>query len=526
MERLEHILSSLASTEKEDRVLVTRAYEFAKRAHEGHMRFSGEPYITHLEAVAAMLAEMGMGAKTIAAALLHDVVEDTKVTIAEVREAFGDEVVFLVEGVTKLGSVRYHGADRHNESLRKLFVATSEDIRVLIVKLVDRLHNMQTLEHVPKEKRLRIAQETLEIYVPVAHRLGMGRIRKELEDLAFPYVLPLEYKRVVELVKPQMKHADEQLEKAQKSLKKRLAEEKIAAEFKTHSRIKGMYSLYTKLERKGWDADQVHDLLAIRVIVPTVEDCYRVLGIVHSLWRPIPRRVKDYIAFPKPNGYQSLHTTVITGNQEIMEVQIRTEVMHRESEFGVASHLSYKDETTGETLSPSQNRMWVMQLIPSLFRPFTWKKKAVEEKPKEVDGKISYGKEQVPRWIQEIAEAHQDSDDTGDFMNELRQDFFVHRIFVFTPQGDVIDLPIGATPIDFAYAVHSDIGDHTSGAKVNNKLVQLNKELHNGDIVEIITRKSSKPTPKWLDFAKTSMAQRRIRSSLGLAHGSSEKASH
>lgn len=513
MERLENILSALSSTEKDDRVLVTRAYEFAKRAHDGHTRYSGEPYVAHLEAVAIMLAEMGMGAKTVAAGLLHDAIEDTKVTVEEVREAFGDEVLFLVEGVTKLGSVRYHGTDRHNESLRKLFVATSEDIRVVIIKLVDRLHNMQTLEHVPKEKRLRIARETLEIYVPVAYRLGMGRIRKELEDLAFPYVYPDEYKRVNELVRPRLKHAAEQLDKAQKTLQKKLAEEKVVAEFKTNSRIKGTYSLFTKLARKDWDADLIHDLLAIRIIVPTVEDCYRVLGIVHALWRPLPGRVKDYIAFPKPNGYQSLHTTVISGNQEIMEVQIRTENMHRESEFGVASHLAYKmrQNNAGE-LTTSQSKMWVSSLIPSLFRPFTWRTKQIE--PAVI--KKEYGKDQVPRWIQEIGEAHLEAGDTGDFINNLRQDFFMHRIFVFTPQGDVIDLPIGATPIDFAYSIHSDIGDHMSGARVNHKMVSLDTELHNGNIVEIITKKSSKPTAKWLEIAKTTVAQRRIRNSLGM----------
>jgi GTP pyrophosphokinase len=312
-----------------------------------------------------------------------------------------------------------------------------------------------------------------------------------------------------------MKHAEEQLEKAQKMIQKRLAEEKIKVDFKTHSRIKGTYSMYTKLMRKNWDVDQIHDLLAIRIIVPTVEDCYRVLGIVHSLWRPLISRVKDYIATSKPNGYKSLHTTVITGNQEIMEVQIRTEQMHRESEFGVASHLSYKERQDAGDMSASQSRQWVQELIPSLFRPFSWKaKKNIPKLPD--DQSTRYGKDQVPRWIQEIADAHQYADDAGDFMNDLRQDFFIHRIFAFTPQGDVIDLPIAASPIDFAYAIHSDIGDHVQGAKVNNKLVSLNTELHNGDIVEIVTKKSSKPTAKWLDFAKTSMAQRRIRNALGM----------
>lgn len=522
MSELDTILSKLASTEKDDRVLVTRAYEFAKRAHESHERFSGEPYITHLVAVALTLSEMGMGAKTVAAALLHDTIEDTAVTADEIRESFGDEVLFLVEGVTKLGSVRYHGTDRHNESLRKLFVATSEDIRVLIIKLVDRLHNMQTLEHVPKEKQLRIAQETLEIYVPVAHRLGMGRIRKELEDLAFPYVYPKEYANVEKILKPYLKNALERLEKTRKVLQKKLAEEKIIADFKTHSRVKGMYSLFRKLERKEWDADMIHDLLAVRVIVPTVEDCYRVLGIVHSLWRPLPRRIKDYIAFPKPNGYQSIHTTVVTGDEDIMEVQIRTEQMHREAEFGVASHLSYKQKQKQKQndtdMSPSQNRLWVMELIPSLFRPFYWrsKKQAVVATVPVGVTSSPYGKDQVPRWIQEIADAHQETDSANDFMNDLQQDFFLHRIFVFTPQGDVIDLPIGATPIDFAYSIHSDVGDHTVGAKVNSKMVSLDTELHNGDIVVITTQKNKKPTVKWLDFAKTSLAQRRIKSALGM----------
>jgi GTP diphosphokinase / guanosine-3',5'-bis(diphosphate) 3'-diphosphatase len=528
MEHLEAILSALSSTDVADRSLVEKAYAFAKEAHKDHKRFSGEPYLSHLEAVALMLAEMGMGAKTVAAGLLHDVIEDTSKTAEEVQTQFGDEVLFLVEGVTKLGSVRYHGTDRHNESLRKLFVATSEDIRVVIIKLVDRLHNMQTLKHVPEEKRLRIARETLEIYVPVAHRLGMGRIRKELEDLAFPYVFPEEYERVQKLAKPRLKHAEDQLDKAQKTLQKKLAEEKIVAEFKTNSRIKGMYSLYTKLSRKEWDPTLIYDLLAIRVIVPSVEECYRVLGIVHSLFRPLPGRVKDYIAFPKPNGYQSIHTTVITGKQEIMEVQIRTETMHRESEFGVASHLAYKQrqKEDGE-LSPAQSRLWVTGLIPSLFRPFSWRLRRRDDtqKPppetataKEITHR--YGKDQVPRWIQEIGEAHLESEDTGDFMNELKQDFFVHRIFAFTPKGDVIDLPVGATPLDFAYAIHSDIGDRTSVAKVNNKTVSLGSTLSNGDIVEIITKKSSKPTAKWLEFAKTSMAQRRIRGALGMtSHG-------
>lgn len=502
MSSLQEILSSLTSTQKEDRAIVEKAYHFAEEAHKEHKRYSGEPYFTHLSATAFMLAEMGMGPKTVAAALLHDSIEDMGVKPAVIKEEFGPEILFLVEGVTKLGSVRYHGTDRHNESLRKLFVATSEDIRVLIIKLVDRLHNMQTLHFVPAEKQLRIARETLEIYVPVAHRLGMGRLRKELEDLAFPYVYPEEYKKVLALVAPDMKDGIVRLEKLRKTLQKHLASEVIKG-FKTHHRIKGMYSLFRKLERRDWDMDKVYDLFAIRVLVPTVDACYQTLGIVHQMWRPLPQRVKDYIAFPKPNGYQSLHTTVITPDGAILEVQIRTEAMHHESEYGVASHLGYKQVQSGQIAS----RM--ADLIPLLFRPFSWTRGAREAAA--VTTSKEYNIDQVPQWIREIANAHKEFEDTGEFVTGLREDFFSHRIFAFTPKGDVIDLPIGASVIDFAYAIHTDVGNHMSGAKINNKLVPIHTELGNGDIVEIVTGKNNKPTLKWLEFARTTLAQRHIR---------------
>lgn len=511
MSDLKSILSQLHSTEPADRDIITRAYECAKMAHEGHVRYSGEPYISHLLATAHLLAEMGMGAKTIAAGLLHDTIEDTNVSSKQIREQFGDEILFLVEGVTKLGSVRYRGTDRHNESLRKLFVATSQDIRVLIVKLADRLHNMQTLQHVPEEKRVRIARETLEIYVPVAHRLGMGRLRKELEDLAFPYVYPKEFKRVQEIAGPSLKYALDRLEKARKTLQKKLAEVGIKG-FKTSSRVKGMYSLFRKLERRDWDIDAIYDLHAIRVIVPSIEECYHTLGIIHELWRPLPQRVKDFIAFPKPNGYRSLHTTVIANGGMILELQIRTEEMHRDAEFGVASHLIYKQMEGGDRSSISQYRTWVTSLIPALFRPFTRSSQPVETTP--VAATTQENKENVPSWIQEIADAHKESTDTKEFVTDLRQDFFSHRIFIFTPEGDVVDLPIGASTIDFAYAIHTDIGNHIASAKVNNKLVQLDTKLKNGDIVEITTQKSSKPSAKWLGFAKTSIAQRHIRNAI------------
>ncbi len=511
---VDSITAKLASPIAADKELVVRAYEFAKKAHDGHKRYSGEPYLNHLAAVACMLAEIGMGARTVAAGLLHDTIEDTKVTADELRAEFGDEIFFLVQGVTKLGSVRYYGSDRHNESLRKLFVATSQDIRVLIIKLVDRLHNMQTLRFVPQEKQLRIARETLEIYVPVAHRLGMGKIRKELEDLAFPYVYPKEHKKVVELSRQMAKKSDEVLEKARKSLQKKLAETGLR-NFHTAYRVKGTYSLYQKMKRREWDMDQIHDYLAIRVVVESVEQCYQVLGIVHNLWRPIPKRMKDYIAFPKPNGYRSLHTTVIMPNSIILEVQIRTESMNREAEFGIASHIMYKNEQRGEADSHEDRKSWFTALIPALFRPFTWRSSA----PQKIDQKQLIQerdhKEKIPHWIQEIANAHKTNDEGKEFFDGLKDDFFSYRIFVFTPEGDVVDLPVGASPVDFAYAIHSDIGDHTAGAKVNRKLVGLDTELNNGDIVEIITSKKNNPTQKWLDFTKTSLARRRIRSALG-----------
>jgi len=509
------ILKLLKSSTEGDVTLIKKAYDFAKKAHEGHTRYSGEPYLNHLVSVAAMLAEIGMGARTVAAGLLHDTIEDTGVDLAELRTEFGDEIAFLVEGVTKLGSVRYYGSDRHNESLRKLFVATSQDIRVLIIKLVDRLHNMKTFEHVPKEKQLRIARETLEIYVPVAHRLGMGRLRKELEDLAFPYVYPEDHKHVVDVSRQMAKDAEAELEKTRKTLQKRLAESGLR-NFHTSYRVKGTFSLFQKLKRREWDMNQVYDYLALRVVVESLEQCYQVLGIVHDLWRPMPKRMKDYIAFPKPNGYRSLHTTVITPNKTIVEVQIRTEAMNREAEFGIASHFIYKANELGQKESQENTRSWFSALIPSLFRPFSWRtKKQIDPPQKELLGDKNH-KAKIPQWIQEIAEAHKSDDGTREFFDRLKDDFFSYRIFVFTPKGDVIDLPVGASPIDFAYAIHSDIGDYTSGAKVNNKLVGLDTELKNGDIVEILTGKNNKPTRKWLDFTKTSLARRRIRSALGL----------
>ncbi len=510
------IIGQMHESTPADRTFIEKAYQFAMVAHESQKRYSGEPYLTHVASVAYKLAEMGMGPRTIVASLLHDTIEDTSVTAEDISREFGDEILFLVEGVTKLSSVRYYGRDRHNESLRKLFVATSQDIRVLIIKLADRLHNMETLGHVPPEKQLRIARETLEIYVPIAHRLGMGKMRKELEDLAFPYVYPDEYQRVAELIDSK-DGSEDHLEKDRKALQKRLADPKLF-DFNTSYRVKGLFSLYQKLSRKEWDIDTVYDLYALRVIVPTVEDCYRTLGIVHELWRPLPGRMKDYIAFPKPNGYKSIHTTVTTQHGLILEVQIRTRRMHEEAEFGVASHFIYKQPRTSDQTAGSG---WFGYFLPSLFRPFTRRSADTNPVPQ---AKEKSHKERIPHWISEISKFHlKGTDSDQEFITDLQQDFFMNRIFVFTPQGDVVDLPVGATPIDFAYAIHSEIGNHIAGAKVNKKMVQLDTELKNGDIVEIETKKSARPSKKWLSIAKTSMAKRHIRSELGITINADKK---
>lgn len=490
-----------------NRRLIEKAYNYTIKAHKGQKRKSGEDYATHLIWTGFYLAEMGMGANTIVAGLLHDTIEDTEVTSDNIRNEFGEEILFLVEGVTKLSSVRYYGTDRHNESLRKLFVATSQDIRVLIVKLVDRLHNMQTLEFVSKGKRLRIATETLEIYVSVAHRLGMGLIRKQLEDYAFAYVYPKEYKKVCTILNRRVENSRKILEKERRILQKKLADAGLV-KFNTSYRVKGLYSLYHKLQRKDWDIDNVYDLMAIRIVVNNVEDCYRAMGIVHSVWQPMPKRIKDYINLPKPNGYKSIHTTVFTQNGTILEIQIRTREMHNEAEYGVAAHMIYKNTTNTQNSSS-----WFANLVPSLFKPFSWRD---NQQSANISSKKDIPPQQkIPNWIHQIGEMYSQDEVTGkEFIDDMRTDFFSNRIFVFTPKGDVIDLPVGATPIDFAYAIHSEIGNHIAGVKVNKKMVQLDTILRNGNIVEIETKKNAKPSQKWLQIARTSVAKRRIKITL------------
>ncbi|HEX8946740.1 MAG TPA: HD domain-containing protein [Candidatus Paceibacterota bacterium] len=511
MVSVKDILGQMKNPSVADEVLIRKAYAFAEKAHEGHTRYSGEPYFIHPTAVALQLAKMELDAPTIAAGLLHDVIEDTHTSEEEVEHEFGREVLFLVQGVTKLGTHKYRGAERHAESLRRLLVATSADVRVLIIKLVDRYHNMTTLAHVPELKRQRIALETVEIYAPIADRLGMGRLKSDLEDLAFPYIDPDAYQHTLELRKLKNKENENGLALVKKALQRELVRKGFTT-FRTDIRVKGLWSLHQKLKRKHDDITEIHDIAALRVIVPTIDDCYHVLGVIHMLWKPLPGNFKDYISFPKPNGYQSLHTTVVTSEAGIVEIQIRTEEMHRRAQYGIASHMSYKTlgKDAPKNASESFSFSWIRSLVPTLLR-FSKKEEspATEEM---IDRRRK--KHTAPEWLTDLADAHASIAGTEEFIAGLKEDFFSHRVFVFTPKGDVVDLPINSTPLDFAYAIHSDLGNHLQGAKVNGKLVAFDTELHNGDIVEAVTRPSARPSAKWLDYARTSLARRHIRAVL------------
>ena len=463
MPDIKEITSLMHNPTEKELALLQRAHDFALKAHEGSYRKSGDPYFNHVFDTAKNIANLGMGATTISAGFLHDTIEDTNVTSEDIRKEFGEEILLLVEGVTKLGKIRYQGTERYNESLRKLFLAMSQDIRILIIKLCDRLHNIQTLSYIPKEKQLRIAKETLEIYAPIAYRLGIKKLQRDLEDISFAYVYPKEYGEIKKIMKRKKEEVEKHLDKFQKSLKKELAQNGIT-EFKMDYRVKSLYSLFKKLEKYKWNVEDVYDISALRIIVKEVPDCYRILGIIHGTWRPLPGRIKDYIASPKLNGYRSIHTTIFTGDGGIIEVQIRTDEMHNEAELGVASHASYKE------------------------------------------GKKATG------WIKDLVEYQKIAGD--EFVETIKTDFFEERIFVFTPMGDVIDLPKDSSVIDFAYNIHTDIGGHMSGAKVNGKFVALTTTLQNGDRVEIETKKSAKPNRKWLEYCKTTIARRKIQQSL------------
>lgn len=487
------IIAAMRSASAEDREIIKRAYDFAEKAHGDEKRKSGEPYIVHPHAIAKHLAELGMDRDTIVAGILHDTTEDTPVESDEIREAFGETVAFLVDSLTKLSKLKYRGMERHVESLRRLLVATASDIRVIIIKMADRLHNMQTIEYVtPKEKRERITRETMEVYVPIAERLGMSIIKAQLEDLCFKTLEPEEYEETKKLLAQRRSELQEQLEEELKELKKELGKNGIRS-FRTETRVKGVYSFARKLKKKGGELGLIYDLFAVRIVVKNIEDCYRILGVVHSLWRPIPGRIKDYIAFPKPNGYRSLHTSVLTHRGITVEVQIRTEEMHRESQYGVASHFGYKANDGMASIE------WIRKFLPNLMKTGT---------PTE---------EGVPQWMRDLTEAQSDLSGFEVLDQALKEDFFAERMFVFTPKGDVIDLPVGATPVDFAYAIHSSIGDTMAGSKVNGRMVTLETPLKNGDMVEILTKKTGKPNKKWVSFAKTANAKKHIRSALSKA---------
>ena len=471
---LEEILKVMHSREPADIALVERAYHYAEAAHHGQKRYSGDPYFLHVSEVAYTLAEMGMDTASIVAGLLHDTVEDAKVSADDLKKEFGGEIYALVDGVTKLGKLKYHGVERHVESLRKLFVSTAKDLRVIIIKLADRLHNVSTLKHVPKEKQRRIALETLEIYAPIANRLSIGKIRGQLEDYAFPFADPEAYEKTQALIKERSRDSEKRLEKIYRAIQVELVKSGIMG-VRGEYRIKRTYSLYKKLLKHDWEIGKVFDISAVRVIVPTVADCYRALGIIHSVWRPLPGRIKDYIAFPKPNGYQSLHTTVFTGDGAIVEVQLRTEEMDREAAFGVAAHFAYKEDLAHRALRPL---------------------------PSNLD------------WVKEVSQLQKNITASSEYLENLKMDFFGDRVFIFPPKGDVVDLPQDSSPIDFAFAIHSDIGEHAAGAKVNNKFVALDTKLQNGDIVEIITKKNARPSKRWLDYARTALTKKRIRAYL------------
>lgn len=465
-----------------DLELIQRAYDFAAKAHSGQKRKSGEPYIVHPLATAMRLAEFQLDSKTIAAALLHDVCEDTKFTVDDIKKNFGEEIAFLVNGVTKLDKIRYRGTERTAESLRKMFLAIGEDIRIVLLKLTDRLHNMETLNHVSPEKQRRIALETLDIYAPLAYRLGIKDLSGKLEDLAFPFVYPQEYEWLMKTTKEKYEEWDSYVKKIRPLLAEELTRENIKF-LDIHARAKHYYSLYKKLLKYDMDILKVTDLVALRVIVSTIEDCYATLGIIHKLWRPIPGKIKDFIALPKPNGYRSLHTTVFGPNERPIEIQMRTPEMHEEAEFGIAAHWAYSEFKRVKTEHYAKDR------------------------PSFMDQKHF-------AWITQLREWQKEFEKPDEFLESLKIDFFKNRIFVLTPKGDVFDLPEGATPVDFAYHIHTDIGNSAAGAKVNGKMVALDYKLKNGDVVEILTQKNKKPSQDWLGFIKSAQARKKVASIL------------
>ncbi len=453
---------------QDDLTIVKKAYDYSLKHHEGQTRASGEPYLIHPLEVALVLAEMKMDPVAIAAGLLHDSVEDTSVTIVDIGKEFGEQVAHIVEGVTKISKIDFATREEQQaENLRKMMLAMVDDIRVVLIKLADRLHNMRTLEHLQPERQHKIAEETLEIYAPIAHRLGMGKIRGELEDLGFRFLDPLGYEQVEKSVNARRKQGEAFLSKTQQIITDKLKEAGIQA--RVESRIKRLFSIHKKLQKQRISVDQVYDLCAMRVITRSLQDCYAVLGIIHNLWRPVPGRIKDFIAMPRPNFYQSLHTSVITEDGTPFEIQIRTEEMHKMAEEGIAAHWKYKD------------------------------------------GPVSAQDEQRLAWLRQVVEWQRDVSDPNEFLSTLKVDLYPEEVYTFTPKGKVVVLPRDSTPIDFAYTIHTEVGHTCVGAKVNGRMVPLRHKLRSGDIVEILTQPGHKPSRDWLGLVRSSRSRNKIK---------------
>ncbi len=480
---------------KADVRTVERAYDVAARWHSGQKRKSGDPYITHPLAVATILAELGMNTETICAALLHDTVEDTAYTLTELRSEFGEDVAALVDGVTKLDKVKY-GASAEAETVRKMVVAMSRDIRVLVIKLADRLHNMRTLRYMPRDKQERKSNETLEIYAPLAHRLGMNTVKWELEDLAFTTLYPKRYDEIARLVSQRSPRRDQLLQEVIENLSADLHEARIKGT--VTGRPKHYYSIYQKMIAHNVEFDDIYDLVGIRVLVDSVRDCYAALGTIHARWNPVPGRFKDYIAMPKFNMYQSLHTTVIGPGGKAVELQIRTWDMHKRAEYGVAAHWKYKESMVAQG--------------PALASG-TPGAKTGSKAPGSKDAVKASDSASEMAWLRQLVDWQRETEDPAEFLDSLRYDLASAEVFVFTPRGEVIALPHDATPVDFAYAIHTDVGHRTTGARVNGRLVALESTLDNGDTVEIFTSKSQEAGPNrdWLNFVKSARARNKIR---------------
>src|SRR5438105_2715192 len=457
-----------ANRPNDDLEIIKKAYEYSLKVHTGQSRASGEPYLVHPLEVACVLAEMKMDPISIVAGLLHDSVEDTSVTIVDIRKEFGEQVAHIVEGVTKISKIEFATREEQQaENIRKMMLAMVDDIRVVLIKLADRLHNMRTLEHLDPERQHKIAEETLEIYAPIAHRLGMGKIRGELEDLGFRFLDPVGYEQVEKSVNARRKQGEVFLGKMQQIITDKLKEAGIQA--RVESRIKRLYSIHKKLQKQRISVDQVYDLCAMRVITRSLQDCYAVLGIIHNLWRPVPGRIKDFIAMPRPNFYQSLHTSVITEDGTPFEVQIRTEEMHHMAQQAIAAHWKYKD------------------------------------------GSVSAKDEQRLAWLRQVVDWQRDVSDPNEFLSTLKIDLYPEEVYTFTPRGKVLVLPRDATPIDFAYTIHTEVGHTCVGAKVNGRMVPLRHKLHSGDIVEILTQPGHRPSRDWLAVVKSSRARNKIK---------------